>query len=112
MDCEHERNYKRLRKIGKVFFLLIFIGGTIAYQQYRYSIETIEVEVYSKNITWVEACDEYRCFESPRFNIITLEEHFTATEDIYDQIEPKASYMLGIKGWAIHKSKRKVVKVY
>lgn len=112
LNCDHDKNYIRLKKIAVGFFSLVFIGSFIAYQQFRYSIDTIEVEINSKNITWQEVCDEYRCMEIKRFNIITSEEHFTTTEDIYEQIEPKRVYILGIKGFAIYKTKRKVVKVY
>ena len=112
MNCKHDKNYKRLKKIAAVFFTLIFLGGFITYQQYRFSFETVEVEIYSKHISWRDTCDEYRCMEIKRFNIITSKEHFTTTEDIYEQIEPNRVYILGTKGFAIYKTKRKVVKIY
>ena len=112
MDCEHDRNFKRLTNILKMFFLPAVVIGIIAYQQYRYSIETIEVEILSKNVTWFETCDESQCYEVPRFNVITPSERFITTKDIYEQIEPQMTYFLGVKGWAIYKLKRKVVKLY
>lgn len=112
MDCEHDKNFKRLTTIGKVFVVCALIIGIFIYQQYRFSVETLQVEIFSKNITWIKGCDENRCFEAPQFNIITVDERFTTTEEIYDQIEPKATYFLSIKGWEYYKTKRKVVKVY
>ncbi|REL29915.1 hypothetical protein [Thalassotalea euphylliae] len=111
-QCEHEKNSKRLSLIAKVFFPSIAVFSALIYQQYRFSVDTIEVKIFSKNITWTEFCGEYQCIESPQFNIITLEEHFTTSEDIYHQIEPNNTYFLSIKGWTLFKSKRKVVKVY
>jgi hypothetical protein len=112
VDCEHDKNFRRLITIAKIFVVCTLVIGAFIYQQYRFSIETIEVEIFSKNITWIEGCDENHCVEAPQFNIITINERFTTTGKIYDQIEPKATYFLGIKGWAFNGNKRKVVKVY
>lgn len=111
-QCEHEQNSKRLVLIAKIFFPTIFVLAALFYQQYRFSVETIEVQIFSKNITWVEACTEYGCIEAPQFNVVTIEERFTTSEDIYYQIEPKSTYLLGIKGWSFFTTKRKIVNVY
>jgi hypothetical protein len=112
VNCEHDKNFSRLITISKVFIVCSLIIGVFIYQQYRFSVETIEVEIFSKNITWIEGCAENHCVEAPQFNIITVNERFTTSEKIYDQIEMKSTYLLSIKGWAFNNTKRKVVKVY
>jgi hypothetical protein len=51
-------------------------------------------------------------YEAPKFTITTVNESFTTAEDIYDQIEPRATYFLSVKGWAFYDTKRKIIDVY
>ncbi len=52
-----------------------------------------------------------RC-EAPKFTVTTVNESFTTAEDNYDQIEPRASYFLSVKGWTFYDTKRKIIDVY
>lgn len=111
-QCEHEKISRRLRSIAKIFFPTLCIIGILYYQQYLASYEIIEAEISSKNITWVNACSESSCIEIPQFNIVTSDEYYTTTEEIYDYIQPKNTYLIEVEGWSLYKSKRKIASVF
>ena len=80
MECIHTENSKRLTKIFKVFFPSLIIISIIIFQFYRYSIDTIEIYVVSKDSEWIEHCTEDACVEYLQFTIEGKTESFTTNE--------------------------------
>ncbi|KGJ93820.1 hypothetical protein GAB14E_2375 [Colwellia psychrerythraea] len=105
-------NSKRLSKIFKIFFPSLIIISIIFFQYYRYSIDTIEIYVISKNSEWVDLCTESGCVEFIEFTIKSKAESFTTSEDLFNQLEPKNSYLVGTKGWNSFGTNRKLTQVY
>ena len=103
---------QRLTKICKVFFPLLILISFIFYQYYRHSIDTIEIYVVSKDSEWVEHCTENSCVEFPIFTIKTKVESFTTSEELFNQLEPNNSYLVGTKGWNLFGTNRKLIQVY
>ena len=112
MACIHTENSKRLSKIFKVFIPLLVIFSIIFFQYYRYSIDTIEIYVVSKDSEWVEHCTDSGCIEFIKFTIKSKTESFTTSEDLFNQLEPKNSYLVGTKGWSSFGTNRKLTLVY
>ena len=112
MECIHTENSKRLSKIFKVFFPSLIIISIIFFQYYRYSIDTIEIYVVSKNSEWVEHCSEDACVEYLKFTIKSKTESFTTNEALFNQLDPKNSYLVGTKGWNSFGTNRKLTQVY
>jgi len=112
MECIHTENSKRLSKIFKVFFPLLIIISIIIFQYYRYSIDTIQIFVVSKDSEWVEHCTEHGCVEALMFTITSKVESFTTSEELFHQLEPKNSYLVGTKGWSSFGTNRKLIQVY
>lgn len=112
MECIHTVNSKLLNKIFKVFFPLLILFSLIFYQYYRYSIDTVEIYVISKNVEWVEHCTESDCFEAPVFTVKSKGESFITSEELFNQLVPKNSYLVGTKGWSTFGSNRKLTQVY
>jgi len=112
MDCIHTENSKRLSKIFKVFFPVLIIISISFFQFYRYSIDTIEVYVVSKDSEWVEHCTEHGCVEALMFTIKSKAESFTTSEALFNQLEPKNTYLVGTKGWSLFGTNRKLTQVY
>ncbi|WP_198555658.1 hypothetical protein [Colwellia sp. 75C3] len=105
-------NDQKLSKLFKIFFPSLFIISVIFYQCYRYSIDTIEIYVVSKDSEWVEHCTEHGCVEALMFTIKSKDESFTTSEGIFNQLEPKNSYLVGSKGWSSFGTNRKLTQVY
>jgi hypothetical protein len=112
MECIHTENSKRLTKIFKVFFPSLIIISIIIFQFYRYSTDTIEIYVASKGSEWIEHCTEDACVEYLKFTIESKTESFTTNEAIFNQLEPKNSYLVGTKGWNLFGTNRKLTLVY
>ena len=112
MECIETKNFERLIKISKVLFPVLLIFSFIFYQFYRYSIDTIEITVISKDLTWLESCSEYECVELPVFTIRSTEESFNTTEDLFNQVEENNKYLVGTKGWRSFGASRKLTQVY
>lgn len=112
MECIHTENSKRLKKIFKIFFPSLVIISIIFFQFYRYSIDTIEIYVVSKDSEWVEHCTEDACVEYLQFTIEGKTESFSTNEAIFNQLEPKNSYLVGTKGWNSFGTNRKLIQVY
>jgi hypothetical protein len=112
MECIHTENSKRLTKIFKVFFPSLIIISIIIFQFYRYSTDTIEIYVASKGSEWIEHCTEDACVEYLQFTIESKTESFTTNEAIFNQLEPKNSYLVGTKGWNLFGTNRKLTQVY
>jgi hypothetical protein len=113
-EIEHKPmdHSQRLTKIFKVFFPLLIVISIIFFQYYRYSIDTIEIYVVSKDSEWVEHCTENNCVEFPIFTIKSKAESFTTSEDLFNQLEPKNTYLIGTKGWNLFGTNRKITQVY
>jgi len=101
-----------LTKIFKVYFPLLFVFSFIFYQYYRYSIDTIEIYVVSKDSEWVEHCTDNGCVEFLKFTIKSKAESFTTSEELFNQLEPKNTYLVGTKGWNSFGTNRKLIQVY
>jgi hypothetical protein len=112
MECIHTENSKRLKKIFKILFPSLIIISIIFFQFYRYSIVTIEIYVVSKDSEWIEHCTEDACGEYLQFTIEGKTESFTTNEAIFNQLEPKNSYLVGTKGWNSFGTNRKLTQVY
>ena len=112
MECIETKNFERLIKISKILLPALIVFSFIFYQFYRYSIDTIEIYVISKNVTWYESCTEYECVESPVFTVQGAEESFTTTEHLFIQLEENNKYLVGLKGWRSFGSTRKLTQVY
>ena len=82
MECIHTENSKRLSKIFKVFFPLLLLFSIIFFQYYRYSIDTIEIYVVSKDSEWVEHCTDNGCVEFLKLTIKSKTESFSSISSI------------------------------
>ncbi len=112
MECIHTENSNRLTKIFKTSFPLLVLFCFVFYQLYRYSIDTIEIYVISKDAEWVDHCTEYGCVEILMFTIKSKDESFTTSEELFNQLEPKNSYLVGTKGWNSFGANRKLTQIY
>ena len=112
IECKPIDHSRRLTKIFKVFFPLFILISFIFYQYYRHSIDTIEIYVISKNAEWVEYCTDTNCIETLMFTIKSKGETFTTSEELFNQLEPKNSYLVGTKGWSSFGTTRKLTQVY
>ena len=112
MECIDTENSKRLNKFIKVFFPLLILFTFVFYQFHRYSIDTIEIFVVSKHAEWIEHCTEKGCVEALMFTVKSKDEYFTTSEALFDQLEPKNSYLVGTKGWSSFGTNRNLTQVH
>jgi hypothetical protein len=113
-EVEHKPidHSQRLTKIFKVLLPSLILISIIFFQYYRYSIDTIEIYVVSKDSEWVEHCTESGCVEFPIFTIKSRAESFKTSEDLFNQFEPNNSYLVGTKGWNLFGTNRKLTQIY
>lgn len=112
IDYEPIDHSQKLTKIAKIFIPSLIVVSIIFFQYYRFSIETIEIYVVSKDSEWVEHCTDNTCVEFPIFTIKSKTESFTTSEDLFNQLETNNSYLVGTKGWNLFGTNRKLTQVY
>lgn len=112
MECSNDDNFKRLVNISKVLFPLLLLVSFVGWQLYRHSYDVIEIKVVTKNVTWIDACTDASCVETPVFNVWSEDELFTTTESNYESIEVGRQYIISVRGWQLFNGKRKLIKVY